>query len=271
MKGLVFGMVLCSAVGAAALGFAQAGAPVPPAVAQLQARQEVFVMEGILDGAVGYASQALARKVAQSPVQEMLLAGVTRTRGFRLDGYGVFFDVEFPVVHESVSRMMWNVQSTPEAAQVISTALQSLSHDLDAMAQQQSDPRARQQLQQRMKVFETQIKPYLVTAGNRGDRVTVTGAPVSAYVDDVQDAYAQEIRQSLTEAILDHGAPLNLGADEWLTVAARASQGRMLVPGDSTALGGTLVLRIKGEDLSALRVGRLSKDDARKHIEVKQY
>jgi hypothetical protein len=263
-------MVLCAAVGCGALVFAQGTAPVPPAIAQLQARQEVFVMEGILDGAVGYASQAVARKVAQGPVQEMLLAGVTRTRGFRLDGYGIFFDVEFPVVREAVSRMMWNVQSTPEAAQAISTALQSLSHDLDAMAQE-GDPRARQELQQRMKAFETQIKPYLVTAGNRGDRVTVTGTPVSAYVDDVQDAYAQEIRRSLTEAILDHAAPLNVGADEWLTVAARASQGRMLVPGDSTALGGTLVLRIKGHDLSALREGRLSKDEARKRVEVKQY
>lgn len=270
MKAFAYGMVLCGAVGAGALAFAQGAAPVLPAVAQLQARQEVFVMEGILDGAVGYASQALARKVAQGPVQQMLLAGVTRTRGFRLAGYGVFFDVEFPVVRESVSRMMWNVQSTPEAAQAISTALQSLSHDVDAMAQE-GDPRARQQLQQRIKAFETQIKPYLVSAGNRGDRVTVTGAPVSAYVDDVQDAYAQEIRQSLTEAILDHGAPLDVGADEWLTVAARASQGRMLVPGDSTALGGTLVLRITGRDLSALREGRLPKDEARKRVEIRQY
>lgn len=270
MKGVVYGIVVCSVIGSGALVFAQGAAPVPPPVAQLQARQEVFVMEGILDGAVGYASQALARNVAQGPIQDMLLAGVTRTRGFRLDGYGVFFDVEFPVVRESVSRMMWNVQSTPEAAQAISTALQSLSHDLDAMAQQ-GDPRARQQLQQRMKAFETQIQPYLVTAGKRSDRVTVTGAPVSAYVDDIQDAYAQEIRQSLTEAILDHGAPLNVGLDEWLTVAARASQGRMLVPGDSNAPGGTLILRIKGGDLKAVREGRLSKDEARKRVEVKQY
>lgn len=270
MKVFAYAMVLCAAVGCGALVFAQGAAPAPPSVAQLQARQEVFVMEGILDGAVGYASQTLARKVAQGPVQEMLLAGVTRTRGFRLEAYGVFFDVEFPVVRESVSRMMWNVQSTPEAARTISTALQSLSRDLDAMAQE-GDPRARQQLQQRMKAFEAQIKPYLVTVGKRGDQVTVTGAPVSAYVEDVQDAYSQEIRQSLTEAILNHGAPLNVGADEWLTVAARASQGRMLVPGDSAALGGTLVLRITGRDLTALREGRLSTDEARKRVEVKQY
>jgi hypothetical protein len=271
VKAWVFGAVsillLSTGVGTYAQG-------VSPAAAQqnalLEARQEVFVMEGILDGAIGYASQALARKVAQGPVTEMLLAGVTRTRGFRLEGYGVFFDVEYPLVRESVSRMMWNVQSSPEASLAIITALRDLSADLDAMAQQ-ADPEARRELQSRMRAFESQIQPFLVTAGRTTDRVTMTGAPVSAYVDNIKDVYVEEIQQSLTDAILNHGAPLGVSDAEWLTVAARASQGRMLVPGDVNALGPTLILRIRGVDLKALRDGRLSKEDARQRVEVRQY
>jgi hypothetical protein len=260
-------MVACAGLAAAADALGQTTAP---SAAQLQARQEVFVMEGILDRAVGYASQSLTRRLAQGPMPDMLLAGVTRTRGFRLEGYGVFFDVEFPVVRESVTRMMWTVQGSPEAAQAVSTALQALSRDLQEMADQ-SDPRARQELQQRMKAFESQIQPFLVTSTSSGDRITMQGSSVGAFVGKVQDLYTEALRDSLIDAIVDYGAPLGVGSSEWLTVAARASQGRMLLPGDSGLLGGTLMLRVKGSDLAALRDGSVSRDEARKRVEVRQY
>src|SRR5207248_6061187 len=38
--------------------------------------------------------------------QSVLLTGLARARGFRLDGYGVLFDVEFPSIRRSVAWTM---------------------------------------------------------------------------------------------------------------------------------------------------------------------
>jgi hypothetical protein len=47
--------------------------------------------------------------------------------------------------------------------------------------------------------------------------------------------------------MLDHSLQMNLGDEEWLTVAARASDGPM--PGSGLAESITIILRVKGSDL----------------------
>ena len=46
---------------------------------------------------------------------------------------------------------------------------------------------------------------------------------------------------------------------------------RRFVPGDPTTAPMTVILRIKGSDLQALRERKLSREEARKRVEVKRY
>jgi len=80
-----------------------------------------------------------------------------------------------------------------------------------------------------------------------------------------------DITSALVAAILDHGAPVGVGPDEWLTVAARESADRGFVPNDPNDTAMTFILRIKGSDLVALQERRLTKDEARKKVEIKRY
>jgi hypothetical protein len=83
--------------------------------------------------------------------------------------------------------------------------------------------------------------------------------------------YEDEVIGSLVDAMLDYSAPIGVGADEWLTVAARDNEHRdRLMPGDAYDLM-TIVLRIKGSDLAAFRADRLTRDEARKRVEVREF
>jgi hypothetical protein len=102
-----------------------------------------------------------------------------------------------------------------------------------------------------------------------GDPARSAGAP--APLDDPRAIYTTEMTNALINAILDHGAPVGVAPDEWLTVAARESLDLRFMPDDPSGAATTLLLRIKGSDLNALRDRRLSREDARKRVEVTQY
>jgi len=143
-----------------------------------------------------------------------------------------------------------------------------------------SDPQTRQELERALKIFEAQLGPADVqtAATVQGQARVSTAAPSSepvakptAELIDPRGVYFSELTNALVDAILDHGPPLAVGPEEWLTVAARESVDRRFMPDDPDDTAMTLILRIKGGDLSALRERRLSRDEARKRIEVKQY
>ena len=86
---------------------------VPPAAVQIQARQQVAAFEGALENAVRQGAQMLNQRLQQSNTDNVvMLAGLTRARGFRLDDYGVVFDVEFPSMRRS---MVWSIQELERA------------------------------------------------------------------------------------------------------------------------------------------------------------
>jgi hypothetical protein len=69
--------------------------------------------------------------------------------------------------------------------------------------------------------------------------------------------------------MLKHSLGLKLGPEEWLTVAARDAQGP-LTPGQPDDAS-TIVIRIKGSDLAAFHSNRLTPEEVRKRVEVKEY
>ena len=69
--------------------------------------------------------------------------------------------------------------------------------------------------------------------------------------------------------MLDNSKTLELRPEEWLTVAARGSEAGLL-PHEIYQLT-TTVLRVKGSDLADFLAGRLTKDEARLRVEVRQF
>jgi len=258
----------------AAVASAQTAQP-PARNAQLT-RYQIGQMERLLEGAVEH-GVALVRVRLQSVMpadtMTMLLGENARVRGFQLEGYGVFFDVEVPSMQPA---LLWSVRTLDQNALGLDSALKELRAHIDATRDIN--------LQQALKRVELQVTPLAVasTAPSVAGAQAATGAPsvVPAGVDaaaapdpilnDPNEAYRSEVRRALMDAMLDYGASLSIGADEWLTIAARGNYERpRLAPADSDAR--TMIMRVRGADLAAFQSRQVSKDDAMKRVEVRMF
>ena len=92
-----------------------------------------------------------------------------------------------------------------------------------------------------------------------------------ALLDDPAAVYTREVSSAIVDAMLENSGPLPIGDSEWLTVAARDNiRPDRLVPGD-TSNTSSIVFRVKGADLAAFHAGRVTIEEARKRVEVKQF
>jgi hypothetical protein len=232
---------------------------------QIQARHEIAALEGVLENAVKYGAEMLTEHVQSSTTpQSVLLTGQARARGFRLDGYGALFDVEFPSIRRSVA---WSMRTLGRPDPELLAAMKELRKNTQAVA----DPLSKQELDRAIKALEDQIKAYDAQMKAVPAVAGARSAAAPARVEDPRAIYATEMTSALVDAILDHGAPVGVGADEWLTIAARESLDLRFMPENPDDTATTLILRIKGSDLNAFRDHRLSREEAKKKIEVKQY
>lgn len=218
MSGVLRGLTLGLALSATSSVGAQSPArPVQPTSVQLQARQQIVAFEGALEIAVRQGALMLNQRLQQSNTDNMvMLAGLTRARGFRLDDYGVVFDVEFPSMRRS---MVWSIQELERA--------------------------------------------------NAGRAVK---AAESTPVVRPREIYQTEIASALLNAILDYPGSVGIGPGEWLTVAARESViDRRAMSADPNDTAITVILRIKGSDLQALRDHTLTREEGVKRVDVKHY
>jgi hypothetical protein len=79
------------------------------------------------------------------------------------------------------------------------------------------------------------------------------------------------VKSALIDAMVDNSGPLAIGPEEWLTVAARDNvQVDRFMPGDPSEVS-TIVLQIRGSDLAAYRAGRLTLDEVRKRVIVREF
>jgi hypothetical protein len=103
---------------------------------------------------------------------------------------------------------------------------------------------------------------------NRAD-----GAPTATEtlrgVEDTGEKYRAAVKQALADAMLDYSKNLDLKPNEWLSVAARGNESALL-PGEILQLT-TVVLRVKGSDLADYLAGKLTKEQAREKVEVRQF
>ncbi|MEQ1573713.1 MAG: hypothetical protein ABL993_05650 [Vicinamibacterales bacterium] len=255
-------------VGMAAVAAAQQPAPNAQDQTQAQARYKIFLMEGVLERAVQNGAAVLSRQVRALSPDAMFLTGAAQVRGFRLDGYGVFFDVEVPGLRPTVA---WTLRA------MAGDNGESLAQLKAFVQRAASDPRDRAGLESAIRRLELQM-PSARMAGADG---TVSAQSVSGVVQtapsreadsllltDPNAAYTREVKTALIDAMLENSGGLTIGADEWLTVAARDGEpGNRLVPGDAYDQT-TAVLRVKGSDLAAYRAGRLTLEEARRAVQT---
>jgi hypothetical protein len=247
---------------------------------QVRARQKVSLMESVLESAVANGADSLMRAVrVVMPPDALMLTGAPSARGFLLEGYGLFFDVEVPAFRRTIAwtlRQMVDDNGLGAAAAV---------NQLKAYIATVQDPRQRAALDRAMRRLELQVGPVgpvQQDAAGRPGATTVSAQAVAlpapaapqvdpAIIDDPNAAYTREVSVAIIDAMIENSGPLPVGDNEWLTVAARDNiRPDRLVPGDTSNIS-SIVFRIKGSDLAAFRAGRMTLEDARKHVEVKQF
>lgn len=252
MKGTV---VLAIALVAAA---SPASAQTPARPTDAAMRQQVRMMETVLAGAVRNGAETLARTMQTKDPGSVIVTGTARARGIVLDGYGVFFDVDVPMMKQSV---VWSMQTLQREQRVT---------DLRSMIASSPDGPARRVAEQELRALERSGgAPMAPPAAGAGLAVaaTVTESEAAPEPKDPNEQYTEAVKSALIDAMLDyHG--LNIGEAEWLIVAARDSEGPIMPNAIDDA--STIVLRVRGKDITALRMNQITKDEARKRVEVRE-
>lgn len=241
-----------------AVGFAQQAE-----LDQVKARQRISMMEGVLERAVSNGADSVVRQMKAVMGDAWMLTGVPEVRGFRLDGYGVFFDVEVPALRPPVTWPLRYMLGTRDNQQVVT--------ELKAMMLE-SEPRQRERLAQVVRQLEQSQVPSALRSSGRIGAATVQGGQIDpAALEDPEEHYTREVKAALVDAMIENSGPMAIGADEWLTVAARDNVPRdPLIPTDAADTR-TIIFRIKGSDLAAFRAGKIVLEEARKKVETREH
>jgi hypothetical protein len=283
---------------AQALGVAVSVATSSAAAAQTPARPlnarnvhyQIATMERVLEGAVEHGATIIRDRlqaIAPDAPAQMLILDNPRVRGFRLDGYGVFFDVEVPSLNGTLT---WSLRTLDQNDLGLQSALNTIRARLDPTDVD---------LQQALKRVELQVGPLTTptaaplpatqrvprlptprratgSAASAADQpvgataLTPAPAPVppaeDRILDNPNEAYREEVVLALADAMLDHSSPLGIGPDEWLTIAARGIQDQpRLGPPDNDAQ--TVMIKVRGADLTAFRANQISRDEVIKRMD----
>lgn len=239
-----------------------------------QSRYQIGQMERLLEGAVEHGITLIRdrfQQLTQTPA-DLLVTDNAHARGFRLDGYGVFFDVTAPSFETSA--LVWSLRTLDQNDLGVDAALKTLQDRV------KGDPVSEQAL----KRLEIQVGPAAVArvaapavAGARtaAGSVAATSADPPApaadpMLDDPNEVYHAEVIQALKDAMLDHSTGLGIAPAEWLTIAVRGNDDRpRLAPADSEAR--TRVIRLRGSDLAAYLARQITREEALQRIEVRVF
>ncbi len=272
----VLAAAICLATGAAAQTPAarEGTRSTAPSDAQ-RARYQIRMLERVLEQAVQHGTQVVAMQFRTFAPSAVLFVGATLARGFVLDEYGVFFDVQVPSLRRSLT---WTLRTLNRNGLSLDDALTALRQHVQSLG----DPGARDTLEQALRSLEVRVGPLAATRWD-GARATRIGggdadrpapAPARATVIDIDPAevYAAQIQDELVGVMLDHSGSLVLGPDDWLTVAATGAASSWIgAAGSAASAAAAMMLRIRGRDLAALRAGEISRSEAQNRIHAIEF
>ncbi|MPY87737.1 MAG: hypothetical protein GEU99_07435 [Luteitalea sp.] len=269
-------------------------------------RYQVQNMESMLVNAVQHAADRLTRRMRTVSPDVVMLTGTPRARGVMLDGYGAFFNVEVPAMSPSIN---WSLRILAQKYLGVENALTRLRRSvttLDDPKARADAELALQTIEIQVRPPQSPSASYISRdTGARGPTTPVsassvepqpdaaspaatnptsdasveaTSAPLASNVtaESVPDellrnpseAYEREVKGTLVDTVLDYAGTIPVGPNEWFTVAARDADQTMAPAGGQAV---TVILRISGADLGAFRAGRLSRDEARQRVEIREF
>ena len=96
------------------------------------------MMEGTLESAVKIGADNLLRQVKAAVPDPPMLTGAPEVHGFRLDGYGIFFDVGVPMLRLPVTwPLRYMINSDNRDLEILAAELKQLIAQMDARYQPQ--------------------------------------------------------------------------------------------------------------------------------------
>jgi hypothetical protein len=250
---------------------------------QRDQRYQITTMERVLEGAVEHGAKVTRDRLSTGGFPaEMLLSDNARVRGYRLEGYGLFFDVAVPMLEGS---MTWSIQTLDQN----NLGLQSALTALRSLVEKSGDTN----FEQALKRVELQVAPISLSnpappaladariltgsAAIAPDPAPRTPAPTTPapgvadpILDDPVEAFHAEIRDALVNAMLDHGAALRLAPTDLFTIAARGSDDRTVL-GPLNDDAQTIMISVSGADLMAYLSGQIARDEARQRMTVRVF
>jgi hypothetical protein len=226
-------------------------------------RYRIGTMERVLENAVEHGATVTRDRLRALIPADVLLSEEAKARGFRLAGYGVFFDVLVPNLQGTLP---WIYRTLDQTDLGLQSALKTLRAMVDA---QGSNP----EVQQALKRLELQVAPYAAAAERSASAAGSDSAAASRAADPIlsnpEEAYRAEVTEALIDAMLTHSRALELAAGEWLTVGARRDDGARIGVGDSPAR--TLQISVRADDLKAYLAGQITREQARARMDVRVF
>jgi len=194
--------------------------------------------------------------------------------------------VDVPAMRRSVA---WSFRALDRGDRANEAAIQTLRRNLAGVR----DPQARHEMEEAIQRLSRTIGPPIppppgavapgppsgvsvVQAGGAGTVTAAAPVPTPAtadaaaaeVLDDPGQAYTDEVKSALIEAMITYGA-IPIADDQWLTIAARDNEDSRL-GGDPYDVS-TIILRIRGDELASYRAGRITKQDVLKRVQVREY
>jgi len=234
---LVIGAVMVAGIGVSAQQIRTEGLS---ADAQVHQRRLQFqLMEGVLANAVRQGAVEVVMR-AQTMTIGALFMGEAKAKGFPLDGYGVVFDIEIPIIRESavIASQMLVPPLPPPGPQTVAgrTGASGTTRSTGVVPE---DPMAR--------------------------------SPIVAdpFLSEPNQFYRNAVRDKLVDAMLDYSRPLNIPPTDSLSVVARSEDDPM--PNSFYDDSRTMILRITGVNLALYHEGKITREEARKRVIESQF
>lgn len=225
-------------VSAAAVGAQQARAGQSAEAQLLQRRFQLQLLEGVIENAVRQGATEVALRAQMSLPVGALFMGPAKAKGFPLDGYGLVFHIEIPIILESTVLLSQLSMPEPPGSRTVS-GRGAGAGTTRAAGVAPDDP--------------------------------VTRSPIigDEFLSDPNAFYRTAVRDKLVDVMLDHSRSLSVADAEVLSLVARSadSPGPSSLQDDSR----TLILTIKGEVLTLFHTGKITRDEAKKRIVESQF
>ena len=265
---MVAGVMVLGAAGTVAAQVSQAEAD------QIHLRQQIATMEVVLQQAVVHGADLVYAQFRSVFQDRLRLGSQPRVIGITLPHYGPMFTVDVPMIQLP---LLWDVLVRDAEYRNQLMRLQQMRAQLNTMP----PGRERDQLADAINRNELGLglrAPEGTRSGPNGAPAVRAGIPGAGgsveqleqkVADDPETVYSREVKSALIEVMLTNSQSLSIGPDEWLTVVAVAREAGSTnpAPGDSVDANRGII-RVKGSVLSAFRAGTITKEEARKQVEI---